>query len=50
MDARSPVSDVESTRMEFIDEGSEGGMLFARHDGSRAPRSMMACTRCRRQK
>ncbi|WVQ78974.1 hypothetical protein IAT38_001066 [Cryptococcus sp. DSM 104549] len=53
----------ESPRPEGADEGNaggsaggsagpsgSGGMVFTRDVSSRAPRSMMACTRCRRQK
>jgi hypothetical protein len=48
MDARSPESVVTSPRMEGIEEVGE--VVFSRDVSSRAPRSMMACTRCRKQK
>ena len=48
MDARSPSSDVASPNMEGIDEAVE--FVLTRDVSNRAPRSMMACTRCRRQK
>ncbi|ORY31646.1 hypothetical protein BCR39DRAFT_87706 [Naematelia encephala] len=51
MDARSPPSSTGSPKLEGIDEAAgDVGMVFARDTASRAPRSMMACTRCRRQK
>ncbi|KAK8853402.1 hypothetical protein IAR55_004108 [Kwoniella newhampshirensis] len=48
-DAGSP-STSASPKMEGVEEGNMGGMVFTRDVSSRAPRSMMACTRCRRQK
>lgn len=53
LDARSPPPELlASPRMENIEEGSEGGSsaAYAREPTGRAPRSMMACTRCRKQK
>jgi hypothetical protein len=54
MDARSPGPDMASpNRMEGIEEGSEAGSSSyprEREPTSRAPRSMMACARCRKQK
>lgn len=51
MDAKSPVSPM-SPKMEGIEETSstESGLVFTRDASNRAPRSMIACTRCRRQK
>ncbi|WWD19831.1 hypothetical protein CI109_104298 [Kwoniella shandongensis] len=48
-DAGSPVTSV-SPKMEGGDEVNASGMILTRDVSSRAPRSMMACTRCRRQK
>ncbi|RXK40818.1 hypothetical protein M231_01877 [Tremella mesenterica] len=47
IDARSPLSVSTSPKMEGIDEDS---VVLARDTSGRAPRSMIACTRCRRQK
>jgi len=48
-DVRSP-SSAGSPEMDDETISTETGMVFARDTSSRAPRSMMACTRCRRQK
>jgi len=48
-DVRSP-STAGSPGMEDETTSTETGMVFARDPSNRAPRSMMACTRCRRQK
>lgn len=51
IDARSP-SSPGSPSMDTEEPGTstETGLVFTRDTSSRAPRSMMACTRCRRQK
>ncbi|WRT70030.1 uncharacterized protein IL334_007023 [Kwoniella shivajii] len=46
-EAGSPISATSPT-LEGQDES--GGVIFTRDVSNRAPRSMMACTRCRRQK
>ena len=48
-DVRSP-STAGSPGLEEESTSTEAGMVFARDTSNRAPRSMMACTRCRRQK
>jgi hypothetical protein len=48
-DIRSP-STAGSPGLEEESTSTEAGMVFARDTSNRAPRSMMACTRCRRQK
>lgn len=50
VDPTSP-SDLGSPQMDMEETTStETGLVFTRDTSGRAPRSMMACTRCRRQK